>query len=158
MGKYLDQFDYRIIVRLLEDGRTTFSALGKELGITDVAIKKRYERLINKGIIKKVSVDLDYKSLGIEGQLLIMLKIDPVVLNKTILLFQEDDFVKTIYKSVGDFNLTIIYLLKDLTYLNNLEKTLNKIKGILDFKFLTITDKPYEKHNIPLSSLQVYYK
>jgi hypothetical protein len=29
MVKYLDQYDYKIIVRLLSDGRTTFSELQK---------------------------------------------------------------------------------------------------------------------------------
>ena len=158
MSKYLDQYDYRIIVKLLENGRITFSALAKELGITDVAIKKRYERLLNKGIIKGVSVDIDYKSLGLSGQMMVLLKVQPIALEKTIITLEGNDLVKTIFKTVGDYNLTIFYLLKDIQSLEAFEKTLAKINGIIDYKFLLISDKKYEKRNIPISSLQVYYK
>jgi len=158
MTKYLDQYDYKIIVRLLVDGRTTFSAIAKDLGITDVAVKKRYERMISKGIIKKISLDVDYGVLGIGGQAMIFCKIDPVIEDKAIVTLQEDDFVKTVYKTVGDYNVVFFYLLKDIQSLKLVEKLLAKVKGVLDFKILFIQDHIYEKSSIPMSSLQVYYK
>lgn len=156
--KYLDQYDYKIIVKLLTDGRTTFSAIAKDLGITDVAVKKRYERMLSKGIIRKVSIDLDYKVLGINGEAMVFLKVDPIVVDKVILQLREDDFVRRIYTSIGDYNLVFHYLLKDMEHLKVLEKLLSKIKGIIDFKLLFISEKVFEKESIPISSLQVYYK
>lgn len=158
MTKYLDQYDYKIIVRLLADGRTTFSAIAKDLGITDVAVKKRYERMLSKGIIKKISLDVDYSVLGIGGQIMVCCKVDPVIGDKAVVALQEDDFVKTVYKTVGDYNIVFLYLLKDVQSLKLIEKLLAKIKGVLDFKILFVQEVAYEKSSIPMSSLQVYYK
>jgi Lrp/AsnC family transcriptional regulator for asnA, asnC and gidA len=158
MLKYLDQYDYKIIVRLLQDGRATFSNIAKDLGITDVAVKKRFERLVSKGIIRKISVDVDYAQIGIGGELIVFLKVDPVIEDKAVMILKEDDFVKTAYRTVGDYNIVFIYLLKDLTQLQNIDKLVAKIKGTLDFKFLFVNEKVYDKQSIPLSSLQVYYR
>ncbi len=158
MQKYLDQYDYKIIVRLLQDGRSTFSTIAKDLGITDVAVKKRFERLISKGIIRKVSVDLDYVQLGIGAEVMIFLKVDPVIEDKAMLLLKEEDLVRTIYKTVGDYNITFFYMVRDFSQLSSIEKVLSKIKGIIDYKMLFVTEKSFDKQNIPLSSLQVYYR
>jgi DNA-binding Lrp family transcriptional regulator len=128
------------------------------LGITDVAVKKRYERMLSKGIIKKISLDVDYGVLGINGQVMVFCKVDPLIESKAVLTLQEDDFVKSVYKTVGDYNIVFFYLLKDVQSMKLVEKLLSKIRGILDFKVLFIDEQVYEKSSIPMSSLQVYYK
>jgi DNA-binding Lrp family transcriptional regulator len=45
MIQQLDRIDHVVIARLIEDGRTSFSAIAKETNLTDVAIKKRFESL-----------------------------------------------------------------------------------------------------------------
>jgi len=52
----LDKIDNKIISMLLEDGRTSFSAIAHEVNLTDVAIKKRFERLKRKGIINSITI------------------------------------------------------------------------------------------------------
>ena len=72
----LDKYDYKILTKLMDSGRVSFSEIARDLNITDVAVKKRFENLISKGIIKKISVELDYKILGIDGELFVFLKCD----------------------------------------------------------------------------------
>lgn len=158
MSQALDQYDYKILVKLIENGRTSFSAIAKGLNITDVAIKKRFENLQSKGIIKQISVNLDYKILGIEGEVLVFTKSDPLAIDKNISLLQENDFIKTVYKTFGDYNLVFIYLLKDVSMIDVLEKTIAKLQGIQDFKFLIINKTVFDRATIPKTSLQIYYK
>ena len=63
----LDKVDKLILERLLEDGRASFSQLARETKLTDVAIKKRVERLKMRGIINAFSVDLNLKALGYDN-------------------------------------------------------------------------------------------
>ncbi len=158
MSQALDQYDYKILVKLIENGRTSFSAIAKDLNITDVAVKKRFENLQSKGIIKQISVDLDYKILGIEGEVLVFVKSDPLAIDKNISFLQENDFIKTVYKTFGDYNLVFIYLLKDVAMIDILEKTIAKLQGILDFKFLIINKTVFDRATIPKTSLQIYYR
>lgn len=154
----LDQIDYKILMTLAESGRTSFSEMARSLNITDVAIKKRFEHLIKKGIIKKIGVELDYKVLGIEGEVLVFLKCDPFALEKNIKTLHENDFVKTAYKTMGDYNLVFMYLLRDFTQISLLDKTIAKMNAVVSSKFLIVSKKVFDKNTIPKSSLQIYYR
>jgi len=153
----LDQYDYKILTKLMESGRVSFSEIARDLNITDVAVKKRFEHLVSKGIIKKISVELDYKILGIEGELLVLLKCDSLAIDKNIAILQENDFVNCVYKTVGDYNIVFTYLLKDFSQFDVLDKTIAKMQGVNNFNILTITKNVFEKNTIPKSSLQIYY-
>jgi len=153
----LDQYDYKILTKLMDSGRVSFSEIARELNITDVAVKKRFEHLVNKGIIKKIGVELDYKVLGIEGELFVFIKCDSITLDKNISTLQENDFVKSAYKTIGDYNITICYLLKDLSQIDSLEKLIAKLQGVYNYSVLIINKKVFEKNTIPKASLQIYY-
>jgi Lrp/AsnC family transcriptional regulator for asnA, asnC and gidA len=153
----LDQYDYKILTKLMDSGRVSFSEIARDLNITDVAVKKRFENLVSKGIIKKISVELDYKILGIEGELLVFLKCDPLANDKNITLLQENDFVKTAYKTVGEYNIVFTYLLKDFSQFDVLDKTISKLQNVNAFNVLIITKKVFDKNTIPKTSLQIYY-
>lgn len=50
--KILDERSRYIISELAKDGRTKYTKMAKDLGITPAAVKERVERLIDKGFIK----------------------------------------------------------------------------------------------------------
>jgi Lrp/AsnC family transcriptional regulator for asnA, asnC and gidA len=154
----LDQYDFKILTKLMDNGRASFSEIARELNVTDVAIKKRFENLISKGIIKKISVELDYKVLGIDGELFVLLKVPLLSLDKNAATLQENDFVKFAYKTIGDYNLFFSYLLKDLNQFDTLDKLLSKLTDLEEFKILIVNKKLFEKNTIPKSSLQIYYR
>jgi len=153
----LDQYDYKILTKLMDSGRVSFSEIARDLNITDVAVKKRFEHLVSKGIIKKISVELDYKILGIEGELLVLLKCDSLAMDKNLAILQENDFVKCVYKTVGDYNIVFTYLLKDFSQFDVLDKTIAKMQGVSNFNILTISKNVFDRATIPKSSLQIYY-
>ena len=97
----LDQYDFRILTKLIDNGRVSFSEIARELNVTDVAIKKRFENLISKGIIKKISLELDYKVLGIEGEVFVLLNVPLLSVDKNANILQENDFVKQHIKLLG---------------------------------------------------------
>ena len=70
----LDKIDHKIIQKLLEDGRASFSAIAKEIALTDVAIKKRVERLKKRGIISNISAELNLKVLGYENPIFVQIR------------------------------------------------------------------------------------
>jgi DNA-binding Lrp family transcriptional regulator len=48
----MDNIDKRLVSILREDGRTSLSDMGKELGMSHVAVKKRLDKLVGNGLVK----------------------------------------------------------------------------------------------------------
>jgi len=57
----LDDKDLKIIEFLKKDSRTPFTTIGKELGITDATVYNRVKKMVDEGIIKKFTVNVDEK-------------------------------------------------------------------------------------------------
>ena len=67
----IDDIDLEIIHHLQEDGRMSFRALGKRLGVQHTTIFTRVQRLKKKGIIKKFSAILHPHDVGQIGIIVI---------------------------------------------------------------------------------------
>ena len=59
----LDETDLAILESLLEDGRKSFRQVSREINMSTPTVKKRYVRLVNVGLIKAVSLELDLGKL-----------------------------------------------------------------------------------------------
>jgi Lrp/AsnC family leucine-responsive transcriptional regulator len=55
----LDDTDIAILKSLMEDGRKSFRAISREIKVSTPTVKSRYERLVNKGLIKSVKPEID---------------------------------------------------------------------------------------------------
>ncbi len=60
----IDERDRQILSLLLENGRIPLKEIGKRLGISDVAVKKRIDKLEKAGIIRGYTANIDPKALG----------------------------------------------------------------------------------------------
>lgn len=59
----LDGTDLAILESLIQDGRKSFRQVSREINVSTPTVKKRYERLVNVGLIKAVSLNLDLGKL-----------------------------------------------------------------------------------------------
>ncbi len=55
----LDEIDVALLESLIKDGRKSFNQIAREIKTSAPTVKARYNRLVNVGLIKAVSVDLD---------------------------------------------------------------------------------------------------
>lgn len=60
----LDQLDRAIIRELVEDARATYAEIGQRVGLSAPAVKRRVDRLQDKGAIKGFTVRVDPAVLG----------------------------------------------------------------------------------------------
>ena len=59
MPVQLDDADVAILKSLMADGRKSFRAISREIGISTPTVKARYERLVNMGLVKAVRPEID---------------------------------------------------------------------------------------------------
>lgn len=63
-GAELDRVDERILSLLLEDGRSSASEIGRNVGLSPAAAKRRIDRLERIGVIVGYRAVLDHARLG----------------------------------------------------------------------------------------------
>lgn len=63
----LDEIDLALLESLVKDGRKSFRQISREIKVSTPTVKLHYERLVNIGLIKGVSVDLDFGKLETEA-------------------------------------------------------------------------------------------
>jgi len=66
----LDEIDKKLIEMLVENGRKSLSEMGKKLGLSHVAVKKRLEKLYARRIMKVIPA-FNLEQLGLKGVLIL---------------------------------------------------------------------------------------
>ena len=77
----LDEVAKAIIEQLQQDGRRSYAAIGKEVGLSEAAVRQRVQRLVETGVMQVVAVT-DPLQLGFARQAMVGVRvqgpIDPV--------------------------------------------------------------------------------
>ena len=60
----IDDIDRKIIAVLTEDGRMSFATLGQRIGLSTPATKRRVDRLVREGVVRRFTVEIDPGALG----------------------------------------------------------------------------------------------
>jgi len=93
-GTQLDDVSKAIIEQLQQDGRRSYAAIGKEVGLSEAAVRQRVQRLIEGGVMQVVAVT-DPLELGFARQAMIGIRVEGPVekIASTIADIEEVDYV-----------------------------------------------------------------
>ena len=102
-GVQLDDVSKAIIEELQQDGRRSYAAIGKVVGLSEAAVRQRVQRLIDSGVMQVVAVT-DPLELGFARQAMIGIKargeLEPVA--DELAKMEEVDYVVI---TAGSFDL-----------------------------------------------------
>jgi Lrp/AsnC family transcriptional regulator, leucine-responsive regulatory protein len=62
--RHLDTTDERILELLISDARRSASAIGRAVGLSPAAAKRRIDRLEQDGVIRRYTAEVDHGALG----------------------------------------------------------------------------------------------
>lgn len=150
----LDKVDHLILQALIADGRASFSAIARDTGLTDVAIKKRVDSLKRRGIINGISVDLNYKVLGYENPIYVQLRCEVSKQKDIIKKLQGMDFVLELYQVLGEYNLHAKLIVPNLESAEKFINQLGLIDGVIDLKTMVVLSELKKTKSLPSSTLQ----
>jgi DNA-binding Lrp family transcriptional regulator len=60
----LDDIDERILAELAEHARATFAEIGEKVSLSAPAVKRRVDRMLDRGVIKGFTTVIDRNALG----------------------------------------------------------------------------------------------
>lgn len=127
----LDEKDRVIISMLLKNARVPITEIARKLGITDVAVKKRLEKLEKEGVILEYTIKVNPSKLGYESIAVVGLDVEPEHLLKAIDEIKGREYVKYLALTTGDHMLIAEIWAKNN---NDLISKLNEISNIAGIK------------------------
>jgi len=112
----MDGIDKKIIFILQEDGRTSLSSIGKELGLSHVAIMNRLKSLSERPV--KVSAGLNAEYLGFRVAIVNAEVETPERLRELVAIFSKCPRIVFLTTTMGAYNLMTIMIAEDADTLN----------------------------------------
>lgn len=111
----LDAVSKQIIEQLQEDGRRSYAAIAKAVGLSEAAVRQRVARLTESGVMQIVAVT-DPMTLGFARQALVGLKVegDLSMVAEKLAAVPEIDYVVI---TAGSFDIVVECVAEDDTHL-----------------------------------------
>ncbi|WP_053615493.1 Lrp/AsnC family transcriptional regulator [Nocardiopsis sp. NRRL B-16309] len=110
-GVVLDDTAKRIIEVLQEDGRRSYAAIGKTVGLSEAAVRQRVQRLLEAGVVQVVGVT-DPMMLGFSRQAMIGVRTNGD-LNVAADAISDIEGVEYVVITAGSFDLLVEVVAED---------------------------------------------
>lgn len=126
--RLLDDIDLRIIELLREDGRMSFIDIGRKVGLSEGAVRRRIKLLQERGIIKRFTIEVD-RGYGVSAITFIQLEYSSSakdVVNKVA----KVPGVETVYELTGRFDALAIISAPSIGELNERIDMIRNIEGV----------------------------
>jgi Lrp/AsnC family transcriptional regulator, regulator for asnA, asnC and gidA len=141
----LDDVSKAIIEQLQQEGRRSYAAIGKVVGLSEAAVRQRVQRLVDNGVMQVVAVT-DPLELGFSRQAMIGVRatgdLDPVA--EALAAMEEVDYVVVV---AGSFDLLVeVVAESDEHLLTIVSKRIRAIPQVLStetFVYLKLRKQTY---------------
>jgi Lrp/AsnC family transcriptional regulator for asnA, asnC and gidA len=141
----LDELNRAIISQLQQDGRRSYAAIAKAVGLSEAAVRQRVQRLLDGGVMQIVAVT-DPLQLGFARQAMVGVRADgdlSEVADKLASLPEVDYVVVT----AGSFDLLVEVVCNDddhlLSLLNNSIRMVPGVRDSETFVYLKLAKQTY---------------
>ncbi len=140
----LDDVSRAIIDQLKQDGRRSYAAIGKAIGLSEAAVRQRVQRLTDSGLVQIVALT-DPGQVGLTRQAMVALRADGdlAALATTLAELPEVDYVVV---TAGSFDVLVEVACESdedlLSLLNGSIRTLPGVRETETFVYLGSPKRP----------------
>jgi Lrp/AsnC family transcriptional regulator, regulator for asnA, asnC and gidA len=141
----LDDVSKQIIEELQQDGRRSYAALAKSVGLSEAAVRQRVQRLLDAGVMQIVAVT-DPTTVGFSRQAMIGIRADGDIreIAERLSMLPELEYVVV---CAGSFDLLVELVCEDdehlLQLLNESVRTVPGVRETETFVYLRLIKQTY---------------
>ncbi|WP_090969253.1 Lrp/AsnC family transcriptional regulator [Nocardioides exalbidus] len=140
----LDATAKRIIELLQEDGRISYAAIAKAVGLSEAAARARVQKLLDSEVMQVVAVT-DPTQVGFTRQAMIGVRTegDPMKVGDRLAEVREVDYVVT---TAGSFDLLVEVVCEDDPHLLDVIRQIRELDGVVSsetFVYLKLNKQHY---------------
>jgi Lrp/AsnC family transcriptional regulator for asnA, asnC and gidA len=144
-GAHLDDVAKAIIEQLQQDGRRSYAAIGKEVGLSEAAVRQRVQRLVEGGVMQIVAVT-DPLELGFARQAMVGIRVSGPVQPVADALAELDE-VDYVVVTAGSFDvLAEVVAESDEDLLSIISDRIRAVPGVVStetFMYLRLRKQTY---------------
>lgn len=134
----MDEIDLQILQALQKDGRTPFTTIAKQTGVSESTVRARYTSMVGAGIVNTVSI-VDPYALGFQAPAIIAINVKSGMIDdvgNTIRKFPEVSYQVMV---LGTFDLIVEVFCRDMSHLTEfITKNLQAIPGVVNTQTLMV--------------------
>ncbi len=116
----IDEIDWKILVELQDDARTSYAELGRRIGLTTPAIIERIRKMEDAGIITGYRVEIDTAKVGLPVTAFIRMSITGVDYSHIIETVKESNEVLECHRGTGGDSFIIKVAVSDVEHLQTI--------------------------------------
>ncbi|GBC68495.1 Leucine-responsive regulatory protein [archaeon HR01] len=130
MKAVVDEVDRAIIKILMRDGRRSFTDIGKELRLSEGAVRRRVKNLVDKGVIKSFTIDVER---GYMVKAFTFVSVNPSTPTPQVAEALRKVYgVEDIYEITGQYDVVALLAVSDMVELNKGIEEIRHIPGVRD--------------------------
>ncbi len=127
---FKDKKDEKIVEFLRNNSRESFVDIGKNLKLSESAVRRRVKNLVSSGTIKKFTVEVGE---GNTTSAFVLISVESSIdTSKVSSKITKIQGVKTVYEITGQYDITVVIRASNITEINECIDALRKIPGVTD--------------------------
>lgn len=142
----LDDLSKKIIEQLQEDGRRSYAAIARAVGLSEAATRQRVQRLLDEGVVRIVAVT-PASAVGFNRQALLGVKVEGEIsaVAEKLVAVPEAEYVVI---CAGQFDILVELVCEDDEHLlRAIDRSVRSIAGIRStemFMYLRVAKESYQ--------------
>jgi len=132
----MDDTDREIIKILKDDGRATYSDIGKKVGLSEGAVRKRIKALTDSGIIRRFTVKV---GLTEGAEAITLLSVNPSFPTSDVSkILKKIPNVETVYEITGQYDIAVIISGLNITEVDECLEKIRRLDGVVNTNTMII--------------------
>lgn len=124
----LDDIDHMIINLLIKDSRTPYTEIASKVGLSEAGVRKRINRLLRLGIIKRFTVEVDFVA---RVRAITLITVDPSTdTSEVSRKVREAGGVERVYEVTGLYDVVALISSPSMAEVNRCIDELRRVKGV----------------------------
>jgi len=135
----MDEVDEKIIQILKKNGRASYGDIGKEVGLSEGAVRVRVKKLLESGVIKRFTIET---GLLDKSEALSLISVDPSIPTSDVsAALRSIPGVESVYEVTGEYDIAVIISAGTIGEVNECVEKIRKVEGVLDTNTMIVLRK-----------------
>jgi len=133
----LDELDEKILELLKEDGRASYIEIGKGVGLSEGAVRKRIKAMLDSRVINKFTIELGFMK---GAKAVALVTVNPQVPTSAVSknLKKKIRGIEVVYEVTGQYDIAAIVSTLNIAEVNRCVEEMRSIKGVANTNTMII--------------------
>ncbi len=132
----MDEIDKEMIKILKSHGRATYSDIGKKVGLSEGAVRKRIRDLVDSGVIRQFTIKIGLTE-GTEA--ITLISVNPSFPTSRVSdILRKIPNIETVYETTGQYDIAVIISALNIVEVNECIEKIRRVDGVVNTNTMII--------------------